>query len=54
MLTHAPPFLCDSALGVDMFDCVFPCRTARFGMALVDAGGSLQLKQKQCVQPCSD
>ena len=24
-----------SALGVDMFDCVFPTRTARFGMALV-------------------
>ncbi len=20
------------ALGVDMFDCVYPCRTARFGM----------------------
>lgn len=24
------------ALGVDMFDCVFPTRTARFGVALVD------------------
>lgn len=35
-----------SALGVDMFDCVFPCRTARFGMALIDDGGSIQLKQK--------
>merc|ERR1711972_672944 len=26
------------ALGVDMFDCVYPCRTARFGTALVHAG----------------
>ena len=29
------------ALGSDMFDCVFPTRTARFGTALVfDAPGS--------------
>eukprot|EP00124_Ichthyophonus_hoferi_P004810 Ihof_evm1s584 gene=Ihof_evmTU1s584 len=35
-----------AALGVDMFDCVFPTRTARFGTALVP-GGSLQLKQKK-------
>lgn len=34
------------ALGVDMFDCVFPTRTARFGNALVDSG-SLSLKQKR-------
>ncbi|ROL53080.1 Queuine tRNA-ribosyltransferase catalytic subunit 1 [Anabarilius grahami] len=34
------------ALGSDMFDCVFPTRTARFGSALVP-WGSLQLKQKQ-------
>jgi tRNA-guanine transglycosylase len=34
------------ALGVDMFDCVFPTRTARFGNALVKSG-SLSLKQKQ-------
>ncbi|KAL6056297.1 Queuine tRNA-ribosyltransferase catalytic subunit 1 [Balamuthia mandrillaris] len=34
-----------SALGVDMFDCVFPTRTARFGTALVPEG-SLQLKSK--------
>ncbi|XP_026881708.2 queuine tRNA-ribosyltransferase catalytic subunit 1 [Electrophorus electricus] len=34
------------ALGCDMFDCVFPTRTARFGSALVP-WGSLQLKQKQ-------
>lgn len=26
------------ALGVDMFDCVYPTRTARFGYALTDAG----------------
>lgn len=26
------------ALGVDMFDCVYPCRTARFGTALVRNG----------------
>ncbi|KAI5641585.1 queuine tRNA-ribosyltransferase domain-containing protein [Phthorimaea operculella] len=34
------------ALGVDMFDCVFPTRTARFGCALVTKG-QLNLKQKQ-------
>ncbi|KAH3744028.1 queuine tRNAribosyltransferase [Pelomyxa schiedti] len=35
------------SLGVDMFDCVFPTRTARFGTALyTGAGGSLGLKQK--------
>jgi tRNA-guanine transglycosylase len=34
------------ALGVDMFDCVFPTRTARFGNALVDSG-NLSLKQKR-------
>jgi len=27
------------ALGVDMFDCVYPTRTARFGVALTDKGG---------------
>eukprot|EP00759_Apiculatamorpha_spiralis_P049762 PhF_6_TR44455/c0_g1_i1/m.68431/K00773/tgt, QTRT1; queuine tRNA-ribosyltransferase len=26
------------ALGVDMFDCVYPCRTARFGTALTSQG----------------
>ena len=30
--------LCSVALGVDMFDCVWPCRTARFGTALVPSG----------------
>ncbi|XP_049666900.1 queuine tRNA-ribosyltransferase catalytic subunit 1 isoform X2 [Accipiter gentilis] len=34
------------ALGCDMFDCVFPTRTARFGSALVP-WGSLPLKNKQ-------
>ncbi|XP_041033157.1 queuine tRNA-ribosyltransferase catalytic subunit 1 isoform X1 [Carcharodon carcharias] len=34
------------ALGCDMFDCVFPTRTARFGSALVP-WGSLQLKHRQ-------
>eukprot|EP00033_Pygsuia_biforma_P002369 GCRY01002622.1.p1 GENE.GCRY01002622.1~~GCRY01002622.1.p1 ORF type:complete len:415 (-),score=114.88 GCRY01002622.1:461-1705(-) len=34
------------ALGVDMFDCVFPSRTGRFGSALVPSG-ALQLKQKK-------
>lgn len=35
-----------SALGCDLFDCVFPTRTARFGSALVD-DGQLHLKKKQ-------
>ncbi|XP_074835875.1 queuine tRNA-ribosyltransferase catalytic subunit 1 isoform X3 [Carettochelys insculpta] len=34
------------ALGCDMFDCVFPTRTARFGSALVP-WGSLPVKNKQ-------
>ncbi|XP_034824610.1 queuine tRNA-ribosyltransferase catalytic subunit isoform X1 [Maniola hyperantus] len=34
------------ALGIDMFDCVFPTRTARFGCALINTG-QLNLKQKQ-------
>lgn len=32
-----------TALGVDMFDCVYPTRTARFGVALVRSG-TLNLK----------
>lgn len=36
------------ALGADMFDSVFPTRTARFGVALVNAhGGFIKLKQAQ-------
>jgi tRNA-guanine family transglycosylase len=34
------------ALGIDMFDCVFPTRTARFGSALV-LEGQLQLKKSK-------
>ena len=34
------------ALGVDMFDCVYPTRTARFGVALVDFG-TLRLKNNE-------
>jgi queuine tRNA-ribosyltransferase len=38
-----------TALGVDMYDCVYPTRTARFGTALVDApGGLLKLKNAPC------
>lgn len=35
-----------SALGIDMYDCVYPTRTARFGVALVDgvAPGTLRLR----------
>lgn len=36
-----------TALGVDMFDCVYPTRTARFGVALVSTG---ILKIKSCAQ----
>lgn len=37
-----------SALGVDMYDCVFPTRTARFGSALIGKHpGSVNLKVKQ-------
>ncbi|KAL6443859.1 hypothetical protein ACFW04_001715 [Cataglyphis niger] len=35
-----------SALGIDMYDCVFPTRTARFGCALIQTG-QLNLKQAQ-------
>ncbi|XP_015433721.1 PREDICTED: probable queuine tRNA-ribosyltransferase [Dufourea novaeangliae] len=35
-----------SALGIDMFDCVFPTRTARFGCALIRTG-QINLKQLQ-------
>uniref|UniRef100_A0A3N7EYH0 tRNA-guanine(15) transglycosylase-like domain-containing protein n=2 Tax=Populus trichocarpa TaxID=3694 RepID=A0A3N7EYH0_POPTR len=34
-----------SALGADMYDCVYPTRTARFGTALVPEG-LLKLKHK--------
>ena len=36
-----------SSLGVDMYDCVFPTRTARFGNALVmKFPGSLNIRSK--------
>ncbi|CAG8724520.1 8740_t:CDS:2, partial [Acaulospora morrowiae] len=38
-----------SALGVDMFDCVFPTRTARFGNALTPTG-TLNLKSSKFSQ----
>jgi tRNA-guanine family transglycosylase len=37
------------ALGVDMFDCVYPTRTARFGTALIPAG-TLRLKARECAE----
>ena len=40
------------ALGADMFDCVYPTRTARFGVALVDTG-TLRLKSKEYKQDLS-
>ena len=38
-----------SALGVDMYDCVYPTRTARFGVALVPgaAPGTMRLKSNE-------
>jgi tRNA-guanine transglycosylase len=38
------------ALGVDMFDCVYPTRTARFGVCLVPgpAPGTIKLKSHEC------
>ena len=38
-----------TALGVDMYDCVYPTRTARFGVALVDgkAPGTIRLKSHE-------
>ena len=43
---HQVDLVVCAALGVDMFDCVFPTRTARFGTALVfEAGGELNLRK---------
>jgi queuine tRNA-ribosyltransferase catalytic subunit len=43
---YAEDLVVCSALGVDMFDCVFPTRTARFGSALHDVpGGELKLRR---------
>ena len=35
---HPEDLVAGVALGVDMFDCVYPTRTGRFGYALVDSG----------------
>jgi queuine tRNA-ribosyltransferase len=35
---HPEDLVASVALGVDMFDCVYPTRTGRFGYALVDSG----------------
>uniref|UniRef100_A0A182J1A4 Queuine tRNA-ribosyltransferase catalytic subunit 1 n=1 Tax=Anopheles atroparvus TaxID=41427 RepID=A0A182J1A4_ANOAO len=45
----APDLVVCVALGVDMFDCVFPTRTARFGCALTRAG-QINLKQRTFAQ----
>jgi queuine tRNA-ribosyltransferase catalytic subunit len=44
-----------SALGIDMYDCVYPTRTARFGVALVPgpAPGTLRLKSHDCATDTS-
>ena len=40
-----------TSLGVDMYDCVYPTRTARFGTALVpEETGLLKLKQSLCAK----
>ena len=45
---YAVDLLVCSALGVDMFDCVYPTRTARFGTALVNCrGGVLHLRRSE-------
>jgi queuine tRNA-ribosyltransferase len=46
LFSYAVDMVVCVALGVDMFDCVFPTRTARFGCALV-ATGQLQLKHSR-------
>ncbi|XP_063900490.1 queuine tRNA-ribosyltransferase catalytic subunit 1-like [Zophobas morio] len=43
---YATDLVVCSALGVDMYDCVFPTRTARFGVALTSTG-SINLSQKK-------
>ncbi|CAJ0579571.1 unnamed protein product, partial [Mesorhabditis spiculigera] len=44
---HPIDLIMCSLLGADMFDCVYPTRTARFGTALVRRGGELRLNQKK-------
>jgi queuine/archaeosine tRNA-ribosyltransferase len=42
-----------TALGVDQYDCVYPTRTARFGVALVDEG-QMKLKQHEFAPSTDD
>jgi queuine tRNA-ribosyltransferase len=42
-----------TALGVDQYDCVYPTRTARFGVALIDEG-QIKLKQHEHAPGISD
>ncbi|KAH7830747.1 putative queuine tRNAribosyltransferase [Monocercomonoides exilis] len=40
--------VCCVCVGADMFDCVYPCRTARFGTALADVpGGVVSLRSEK-------
>lgn len=39
-----------SALGADMYDCVYPTRTARFGTALVPEVGKLSIPFNRSMQ----
>lgn len=50
---YAVDLLLCSALGCDMFDCVFPTRTARFGSALVELGTILHLSNKKYIDDIS-
>ena len=43
-----------TALGVDMFDCVYPTRTARFGVAIIGSGQFLKLKSHACSQDATN
>jgi queuine tRNA-ribosyltransferase len=44
---HPEDLVAASALGIDLFDCVYPTRTGRFGYALTDAG-RLNLRSSAC------
>ena len=44
---YAVDMMLSVALGCDMFDCVYPTRTARFGSALVGSGRIISLNNKQ-------